>query len=436
MEPTSHEHSGPHLEHLKPEVDQFFRQEGLSEEHWQRIYDLRYCSILVPLVDNTGKKKHARQDTPSPKRKSSPPRDMPHLPTPTITPRADSRPHASSTGRPTVAPPPPIKYLPKDPEDGQEGEEEEARPFKKRMLDNDHARDEVMETDGDEQGNMSEDSFHDALDTSEAISSQHHTPSPYLRDPSYISMSQPSSTVGSKRQRESATPTPLILQQRTPSDTYDTGQNPKRLESFEPFELGVGRCHVDGPELAGSGGPFQGPSSYRSYNRSATNPYPVHRLRRNWTPQRSVSPAPSQSSLASSSSSFVRQRTRHFNQMDGDHQPLYQIKSVFKRKMAAGLKTVGELIPFWKEVENGKTDIKEEVVVPLVKAPKVQSMIESFEYLDDLSSGDMEMIRQDEETMSRRSSLLSSHSSSIRSVAEMISEGHARRVSEAEQMQQ
>ncbi|KAG0088257.1 hypothetical protein BGZ92_006436 [Podila epicladia] len=181
---------------------------------------------------------------------------------------------------------------------------------------------------------------------------------------------------------------------------------------------------------------FQGPTSYRSYNRSAANPYPVHRLRRNWTPQRSVSPAPSQSSLASSSS-FVRQRTRHYNQMDQDHQPIYQIKSVFKRKMAAGLKTVGELIPFWREVEDGKTDIKEEVVVPLVKAPKVQSMIESFEYLDDLSSGDMDMIKQDEETMSRRSSLLSSHSSSsIRSVADMISDGHARRVSEAEQMQQ
>ncbi|KAF9286445.1 hypothetical protein BGZ74_001286 [Mortierella antarctica] len=498
---------------------------------------------------------------------SSPPRDTPHLPTPTTTPLADSRPHASPTGRPSVAPPPPIKYLPKDPQDGQEEEEEEARPFKKRMLDTDHARDEVME-DGDEQGNMSEDSFHDALDTSEAISSQHHTPSPYLRDPSYISMSQPSSTVGSKRLRELATPTPL-LQQRTPSVSHEpqriathpifkhpsepvslqrprpiepapvthfnriptirertpsvasrssrsswasvdamwTDQNWRDLEALyvamkgdmlAEDELGtiaerflteytrtgeappwskvairdrcqalyrVGNSHVTPQSIAtwrsnisldppksfvmepGSLTPytplqtqrtFQGPSSYRSYNRSAANPYPVHRLRRNWTAQRSVSPAPSQSSLASSSSSFVRQRTRHYNQIDGDHQPLYQIKSVFKRKMAAGLKTVGELIPFWKEVENGKTDIKEEVVVPLVKAPKVQSMIESFEYLDDLSSGDMELIKQDEETMSRRSSLLSSHSSSssVRSVAEMISEGHARRVSEAEQMQQ
>ncbi|KAG0031747.1 hypothetical protein BGZ81_000688 [Podila clonocystis] len=560
MEHTSpHEHSGQHSEHLKPEVDQFFRQEGLSEEHWQRIYDLRYCSILVPLVDDTGKKKHARQDSPSPKRKASPPQDTPHLPTPTTTPRAVSRPFASPTGRPTVAPPPPIRYLPKDPQGEQEEEEEEARPLKKRMLDADHAQDDVMEIDGDdEQGNMSEDSFHDALDTSEIIPSRHHTPSPHLQDPSHISLSQPSSTVSSKRQHwEVATSTPLILQQRTPSVSHEpprivtppifkrpsepvslqrprliepanvthfnripmaqdrtpsvssrsshsswasvdamwTDQNWQDLEALyvamegdllAEKELGtiaerflaeystrtgevppwskVGNSHVTPVSIAtwrsnigqdppkssvmGSASPtltpytplqtqrkFQGAtSSYRSHIRSSKNPYPVHRLRRNWTPQRSVSPAPSQTSVASSSSSFVR-RAHHYNRMDEDHLPGYQIKSVFKRKLAAGLKTVGELIPFWREVEDGKTDIKEEVVVPLVKAPKVQSMIESFEYLEDLSASGMEMIKQDEETMSRRSSLLSSHSSSssVRSVAEMISEGHARRVSEAEQ---
>lgn len=117
--------------------------------------------------------------------------------------------------------------------------------------------------------------------------------------------------------------------------------------------------------------------------------------------------------------------------MDEDHQPGHQIKSVFKKKVASGLKTVGQLIPFWKDVEDGKTSIKEEVTVPLIKAPKVQSMIESFEFLDD-SSSSMVMIKQQEETMSRRSSLLSGSSGSIRSVAEMIAQGHARRVSEAE----
>ncbi|KAG0332584.1 hypothetical protein BG000_009885, partial [Podila horticola] len=553
---SSHEHAGQYTEHLKPEVDQFFREEGLTEEHWQRIYDLRYCSILVPLVDDTGKKKHARQDTPSPKRKASPPQDTPHLPTPTTTPRAVSRPHASPAGKPAVAPPAPIKYLPKDSQDEQEEGDEEARPLKKRMLDVDHARDDVMETNSDdEQGNMSEDSFHDALDTSEAIPSQHHTLSPSLRDPSQIT-STPSSTAGSKRQHwEVTTPTPLILQQRTPSVSHElhrtatppTFKHPSELVSLqrprpiEPAhvthfnriplardrtpsvssrsshsdwasvdamwtdrnwqdlealyvamegdmlaeeELGTiaerfmteysartgeappwskvamrDRCQalyrvgsqVTPQSIAtwrsniGQDPPkssvmkprsltpysplqtqrkFQGPtSSHRSYNRSAANPYPVHRLHRNWTPQRSVSPAPSQSSMASSSSSFVRQRARHLNRMDEDYLPGFQIKSVFKRKLAAGLKTVGELIPFWREVEDGKTDIKEEVVVPLVKAPKVQSMIESFENLGDLSSGDMEVIKEEEETLSRRISLSSSHSSSsVRSVAEMISE--------------
>ncbi|KFH68282.1 hypothetical protein MVEG_05100 [Podila verticillata NRRL 6337] len=560
------EHSGQHSEHLKPEVDEFFRQEGLTEEHWQRIYDLRYCSILVPLLDDTGKKKHARQDPHSPKRKASPPTDTDtsQLPTPTTTPRAIvSRPHVSP--RPTVAPP--IKYLPKDPQDGEDGQDEQdeqARPLKKRMIDVDHAWGDVME-DGDDDGNMSEDSFHDALDTTtEAVPSQQQQHIRSLRlDPVHIS-STPSFTAGVKRHWEVTTPAPLILQQRTPlsheprkiaipstfkhpseavsllrprsiesapvthfnripvregtagsissrssrsswasADAKWTDQNWKELEALyvamegdmlTEEELGAiaerflaeykirtgeapwskvamrDRCQalyrVGGSQVTpqsittwrsniGRDPPkssivmdppvsltpytplltqrkFQGPttSSHRSYNRSSASPYPSHHLRRNWTPQRSVSPAPSQSSMASSSSfSFVNQQRTHRNhrsRMDEDRQPGHQIKSVFKKKVAMGLKTVGQLIPFWKDVEDGETNIKEEVAVSLVKAPKVQSMIESFEFLDDSSSS---MIKQEEETMSRRSSLLSS-SGSVRSVAEMIAQGHARRVSE------
>ncbi|KAG0033334.1 hypothetical protein BGZ82_006149, partial [Podila clonocystis] len=362
---SSHEHSGQHSEHLKPEVDQFFRQEGLSEEHWQRIYDLRYCSILVPLVDDTGKKKHARQDSPSPKRKASPPQDAPHLPTPTTTPRAVSRPFTSSTGGPAVTPPPPIRYLPKDPQGGQEEEEEEeeARPLKKRMLDADHEQDDVMETDGDDdQGNMSEDSFHDALDTSdEPVSLQRPRPI----EPAHVTHFN---RIPMARDR-----TPSVSSRSSRSswvsvDAKWTDQNWQDLEALyvamegdmlAEKELGtIAERFL--AEYGSRTGEFQGAtSSYRSYNRSSANPYPVHRLRRNWTPQRSVSPAPSQSSVASSSSSFVR-RAHNYNRMDEDHLPGYQIKSVFKRKLAAGLKTVGELIPFWREVEDGKTDIKEE----------------------------------------------------------------------------
>lgn len=71
--------------------------------------------------------------------------------------------------------------------------------------------------DGDDDGNMSEDSFHDALETTtEAIPSQQqqHIRSPHL-DPVHIS-STPSSTAGAKRHWEVTTSAPLILQQRTP----------------------------------------------------------------------------------------------------------------------------------------------------------------------------------------------------------------------------
>lgn len=33
-------------------VDEFYTAEGTSEEEWQRVYDLRYCTILVPFEDN------------------------------------------------------------------------------------------------------------------------------------------------------------------------------------------------------------------------------------------------------------------------------------------------------------------------------------------------------------------------------------------------
>jgi hypothetical protein len=119
----------------------------------------------------------------------------------------------------------------------------------------------------------------------------------------------------------------------------------------------------------------------------------------------------------------------------------YQIKSVFKHRLAAGLKTVGELLPFWKDVEKGHTDVKEEVVVPLVPAGRAHSVIAAFE---SQAAVQAQLERQHSlPARSRSGSVLSttggwncesmgrSVSPAPSSIAEMISRGHASRAASA-----
>lgn len=119
----------------------------------------------------------------------------------------------------------------------------------------------------------------------------------------------------------------------------------------------------------------------------------------------------------------------------------YQIKSVFKHRFAAGLKTVGELLPFWKDVEKGHTDVKEEVVVPLVPAGRAHSVIAAFE---SQAAVQAQLERQHSlQARSRSGSVVSTTSGWNResmgrsvspapsSIAEMISRGHAARAASA-----
>ncbi|KAG0062117.1 hypothetical protein BGZ89_010912, partial [Linnemannia elongata] len=109
--------------------------------------------------------------------------------------------------------------------------------------------------------------------------------------------------------------------------------------------------------------------------RRSLSPYPVGLTRRAgstpvWSPE-SASPK--------SIADFVDERRA--DRARKQHRTADQgyIKSVFKHRFAAGLKTVGELLPFWKDVEKGHTDVKEEVVVPLVPAGRAHSVIAAFE---------------------------------------------------------
>lgn len=77
---------------------------------------------------------------------------------------------------------------------------------------------------------------------------------------------------------------------------------------------------------------------------------------------------------------FLSHRRADRNQKQRDTDQGYQIKSVFKHRLASGLRTVSQLIPFWKDVEQGNTDIKGKEKVPLgVPLGTAQSVIETFE---------------------------------------------------------
>lgn len=169
--------------------------------------------------------------------------------------------------------------------------------------------------------------------------------------------------------------------------------------------------------------------------RRSVSPYPVGLTRRAgstpvWSPE-SASPKSIADFVDERRADRARQQHRTADQG--------YIKSVFKHRFAAGLKTVGELLPFWKDVEKGHTDDKEEVVVPLVPAGRAHSVIAAFE-----SQAAQAQERQNSlPARSRSGSVMSitggwnhesmgrSSSPAPSSVAELISRGHAARVASA-----
>ncbi|KAG0254536.1 hypothetical protein BG011_005676 [Mortierella polycephala] len=98
-------------------------------------------------------------------------------------------------------------------------------------------------------------------------------------------------------------------------------------------------------------------------------PYPIDALR-----------GPYSGGTSSSAMSEFRNRRRaDQNRKQSALDQGHSLKSVFKHRFASGLRTVGQLLPFWRDVEQGNMDIKEEVTVPLVPAGSAQSVIEAFE---------------------------------------------------------
>ncbi|KAF9899472.1 hypothetical protein BX616_003016 [Lobosporangium transversale] len=156
-------------------------------------------------------------------------------------------------------------------------------------------------------------------------------------------------------------------------------------------------------------------SHTRGANRRLVQPYPLRRTQRSETPQRGADGASS-----SAISDFLsHQRADRSNRHRAEEQG-YQLKSVFKHRLASGLRTVGQLIPFWKDVEQGNVDIKEKVKVPLVPVGKALAVIETFESKKQTSEATQPYSRPGS-AMSHRSD------STCESVAGMLARGHSER---------
>ncbi|KAG0241548.1 hypothetical protein BGX31_001070 [Mortierella sp. GBA43] len=158
----------------------------------------------------------------------------------------------------------------------------------------------------------------------------------------------------------------------------------------------------------------------RGFNRHTTQPYPLRNTRE--------LTGGSTGKASSTISDFLSHRRADRNRRQQEAEQNYQLKSVFKHRLASGMRTVGQLLPFWKDVEKGNLDIKEKVAIPLVPAGKAQAVIEAFETqsIDTRS----ECSWSDSGCSSRGHGRARSSVSSLpppETIAEMLARGHASR---------
>lgn len=106
---------------------------------------------------------------------------------------------------------------------------------------------------------------------------------------------------------------------------------------------------------------------------------------------------------SSSTPGLARTRSRALRgNLDHHHPPQgAQLKTVFKTRFMEGMNSVGQLLPFWKEVEQGQAETQEEVVVPLVPPRRVRAVVNAFESGSQLSSSTWEEDPTEEEQTCR-----------------------------------
>ncbi|KAG0323003.1 hypothetical protein BGZ99_002987 [Dissophora globulifera] len=514
-----------------PNVDEYLRQEGLSDEEWKRIYDLRYCTILVPFEEDADKGKSAedQEDQVSdedhieyhqPSTPAAGARQRSQLATPK-TPRHSSAVNQQAKTlerhrallRPTGLLTPAEKRAQKsvirdaveklsvgisadqdnDDDDDDVDLNDESKGF---LTDNDPLstyltapRDQGCASDqsapenstaptmsalNDDDADVTDaETFHDALDEYEDSETESHLESGHTD--TFVSCGS-SSTAGIKRRRWELDSPPGLLQQRqvgsvkrvairtstatttaatlvrtagTPAGllrprTFTPTQTPRRssissevsavsTEDFKQTALWTTQDWRDLEkvyhELRGNSMAESDTGKYatreptllttglRGSHRHSNPPYPVHDGHglRAGTSRRGGSSA--------AISEFLERRRADRSQRQRTEDQNYQLKSVFKHRLASGLKTVGQLLPFWRDVEQGNTDIKEKVPVPLVPAGQAQAVIEAFETQDQESDGSGTFSRAGSTGRRGGTPVLSTHGQET--VAEMLARGHA-----------
>ncbi|KAF9206194.1 hypothetical protein BGZ49_002843 [Haplosporangium sp. Z 27] len=183
----------------------------------------------------------------------------------------------------------------------------------------------------------------------------------------------------------------------------------------------------------------------RGASRRSANPYPVQDFSRSKLSSSNVPPVRANGTSSSAIADFLSSRRAERSEKQRDAGQSYQLKSVFKHRLASGLRTVSQLIPFWKDVEQGNTNIQKKEKVPLgVPLGVAQAVIESFESksMDSDCSGSVfsrsgsVLSNSDERsrnssTTSLPTSFSSSSSPPTSSIADMLAKGHSVRSASA-----
>ncbi|KAG0197344.1 hypothetical protein BGX28_009164 [Mortierella sp. GBA30] len=163
------------------------------------------------------------------------------------------------------------------------------------------------------------------------------------------------------------------------------------------------------------------PQRHLRASRNSADPYPTRSLHGN-----SVLFSTATGTTSNTVTDFVDRRRSERSERQREVDQGYQLKTVFKHRFASGLRTVGQLLPFWRDVEKGNMDVEEKMAVPLVPAGRAQSVIEAFE------SHSEELLSRTGSLPSRAGSVLSTTSSpAASSIAEMIARGHSARTTSA-----
>ncbi|KAF9986597.1 hypothetical protein BGZ65_006955 [Modicella reniformis] len=478
-----HSSEAHHPEIANPNVDEYLRQEGMTEEEWKRIYDLRYCTILVPFAENQDEKENGAEDgeksaykdasrgpqtvtpvsspikTRGQRQPATPntPQGRQHFPSSLKQKSAPRSPSSRTLGLLT----PTEKRLPSnrrfaikqetgisdDPEDDSADETKSfltnsdplssylitSRLESRRSVLITRSTELTTVTAGDQDTDAAEqETFHDAVDQHDDINEQtEKTGSPSIgkkRRHWEIEASsrliQPTQSDPQRRIAITATTpnTSIVVSTGLLKQKAFTPNSSSTIWNRQGSEASDVPSGQDARRLSRESSPLL--IGHREFDRQLTQPYPVQN-------RREVNGDQEEGTSSKSISNFLSKHRAGRSQRQREAEQNYQLKSVFKHRLASGLRTVGQLLPFWRDVEKGNVDIKEKVAVPLVPAGKAQAVIEAFETKEqevrmESRTGSVCSVRGRERTRSSTGS-----TSLSETVAEMLARGHASRSASA-----